>query len=243
MSRIYPHIYIDEVQDLAGYDLDILKLLLQSQSELLMVGDPRQVTYLTHYEKRYERYRDGLIKQFIIDEQLACAIDETTLKKSHRNNAVICAFSSELFPSMPQTEPCTCAICRAASPVHAGIFLVKESDVAKYRELYRPVILRQQKAKEGEWTFGMSKGLGFDRILIYPTTPILNYLKDGKLTKTVYVKGKKQTKSAFEIAKFYVALTRGRYSVAIVCNFKNEQFIDGIKKWNVISSNQSTLFE
>ena len=58
ISRIYPHIYVDEVQDLAGYDLEILKLLFQSDSPAVLVGDPRQVTYLTHHDERFSQYKD-----------------------------------------------------------------------------------------------------------------------------------------------------------------------------------------
>ena len=47
ISRIFDHIMIDEVQDLAGNDLEIIKLLMKSCSGITMVGDPRQVTYLT----------------------------------------------------------------------------------------------------------------------------------------------------------------------------------------------------
>ena len=46
-SRIYPFIFVDEVQDLAGYDLDILVALFKTPSHVVLVGDPRQVTYLT----------------------------------------------------------------------------------------------------------------------------------------------------------------------------------------------------
>ncbi len=98
--------------------------------------------------------------------------------------------------------------------------------------------MRYNNANEQEFNFGMSKGLGFDRVLIFPTTAIVKFLKDGKLTKTA--KGKEQP--AFNLAKFYVALTRARYSVAIVCDFKNEAYLPEITKWNVISSEQMTLF-
>ena len=62
ISRIYKHIYIDEVQDLAGFDLDIIKLLFKSNSSIFLVGDPRQVTYLTHHSAKYGKYTGGGIK-------------------------------------------------------------------------------------------------------------------------------------------------------------------------------------
>jgi len=48
ISRIYSHIFIDEVQDLAGYDLELLKLFFNCSSTTLLVGDPRQGTYSTN---------------------------------------------------------------------------------------------------------------------------------------------------------------------------------------------------
>ncbi len=68
ISQIYPHIYIDEVQDLAGYELELVKLLFESTSNIILVGDPRQVTYLTHHSTKYKKYKNGRIKEFILDE-------------------------------------------------------------------------------------------------------------------------------------------------------------------------------
>ena len=98
ITRIYPHIYIDEIQDLAGWELQITKLLFNSKSNVLLVGDPRQVTYLTHHSSKYGKYKDGRIKEFVESEcnkkKEICNIDENTLQKSHRNNKAICDFSS-----------------------------------------------------------------------------------------------------------------------------------------------------
>ena len=63
ISRIYPKIYVDEIQDLAGYDLDIIKSLLQAECDVTMVGDPRQVTYHTHNETSvYKGYKQDKIE-------------------------------------------------------------------------------------------------------------------------------------------------------------------------------------
>ena len=43
ISRIYQYIFVDEVQDLAGWDLEILKLLFESSSNVVLAGDPRQL--------------------------------------------------------------------------------------------------------------------------------------------------------------------------------------------------------
>ena len=66
ICRIYSHIYIDEVQDLAGYDLELIKLLFKSRSNILLVGDYYQhsVSALNNHgepfqiKKNYISYSD-----------------------------------------------------------------------------------------------------------------------------------------------------------------------------------------
>ena len=234
LSRIFGHIYVDEVQDLAGHDLEFLKLIFKSGINTIMVGDPRQVTYLTHNEKKNSNYKDGNIRQFILEKcKKVCIVDDTTLGYSHRNNAEICSFSSRLYPDLAQSIACSCEECRTNQSQHNGIFLVRSLDVDAYCMKYNPTILRYQLAVEPEWNFGNCKGLGFDRVLIYPTDPIIKYLKDGILSKIVKGKSNNESKEkkAFDIAKLYVALTRARYSVAIVYDYSTESFIEGVKKW------------
>ncbi|SHM59279.1 UvrD-helicase domain-containing protein [Chryseobacterium polytrichastri] len=234
LAKIFGHLLIDEVQDLAGNDLELLRLFFKTTIKITLVGDPRQVTYLTHNEKKNRQYKEGKIKQFIVDKcKKDCVVDEVTLRHSHRNNKEICDFSSKLYPDLEPSMPCDCAECRNAANDHSGIFLVRKSQILEYCSKYSPTILRYQLAIEPEWNFGNCKGLGFDRVLIYPTEPIIQYLKDGLLTKMVKNKssGKTKEKNAFDIAKLYVALTRARYSVAIVYDYNDETFIEGITKW------------
>ena len=215
ISQIYPYIYIDEVQDLAGYDLEFLKILFESNSTILCVGDPRQVTYLTHWERKYQKYQGGLIKEFVLNEcrqsQYGIAIDEDSLAKSHRNNLPICAFSSSIYPDYNATEPCDCADCHPTEIDHQKVLLVRNSDLNKYLYRYNPVQLRNSKLTKGinpqylVFNFGQSKGKTFDRVMIFPTETILQWLKDNKT--------KLQPKTR---ADLYVAVTRAKYSVAFV---------------------------
>ncbi|MGV8963186.1 MAG: UvrD-helicase domain-containing protein [Candidatus Saccharimonadaceae bacterium] len=240
LSNIYTEIYIDEVQDLAGNDLEFIKLLLKSKARVLMVGDPRQVTYLTHNERKYSQYKDGNIKGFILEKcKSRCTVDEETLTFSHRNNLPICEFSSRLYPRYSVSTPCSCPDCRNVSADHIGVFLVNSNDLENYTSKFRPTVLRYQLSGENEWNYGACKGLGFDRVLIYPTEPILKYLRDGVLEQVVEEKNKK----AFDIAKLYVAVTRARYSVAFVCEDTSGNFIHGITKWSFLNNKNPTLFE
>lgn len=211
LASIYDLIYIDEVQDLAGYDLELIKLLFQSSIEILLVGDPRQVTYLTHHEKKHGKYKYGGIERFIEDKlgkRCKCEIDKVTLNLSHRCSHAICQFATMLYPRLPITEPCKC--CNNYKVQHRGIFIIEQDNLEKYVKNYSVMQLRWDKRRETipnipVMNFGESKGETFDRVLIYPTGDMLKWLKDNN------------TKLSNEVrAKYYVALTRAKYSVGIV---------------------------
>ncbi|NTU66877.1 MAG: UvrD-helicase domain-containing protein [Candidatus Moranbacteria bacterium] len=222
ISRVFQCIFIDEIQDMVGYDLDILQLLFKSDSDILLVGDPRQVTYSTHPTTKNPSYQCGKIDEFIKDKckEGLCDIDFELLKKSHRNNDFICNYSSKLFPEYSPSEPCDCEKCRNSKVDGEGIFLIKENDVSEYCKKYSPTILRWEKAMPPEWNFGLSKGLEFDRVLIYPTKPITDWIKDNNCNLPTLSR-----------CRFYVALTRAKYSVGIVFDYCNEEEYDGLIKW------------
>lgn len=227
LSRIYSHIYIDEVQDLASYDLDFLKLLFQSNVDTLLVGDPRQVVYLTHHARRLKKYSDGKIRDFIAIEciKIAVKIDEKTLSYSHRNNEDICSFASRLYPEYPLVMPCDCTECKTDDP-HQGVFLVKKEHVQKYLENYGPMQLRLRIDSPGVrkgfpvMNFGVSKGQSFNRVLIHLTDPMRKWMADNSH------KMKSKTR-----AQFYVAVTRARESVAIVYDFDGSTNIEGVQQY------------
>ena len=223
ISRIFPNIFIDEIQDLAGWELEILKLLFESSANILLVGDPRQVTYLTHHSSKYKKYKDGKIDDFIKNEckKDICEIDPTTLKNTHRNNKKICELSSKLFPDFEKCEPCDCKECRSYNVEHEGVFLVKSQDVEEYCKKFNPTILKWSGSLPPEWNFGKSKGLTFPRVLIYPTKS-----KNGM---TDWLKNDKTDLNSETRCKFYVAITRARYSVGIVCD--EDLKIDGIENF------------
>jgi DNA helicase II / ATP-dependent DNA helicase PcrA len=225
LTRIYDHMFIDEVQDLAGHDLELLKLLFKSTMSVLLVGDPRQVTYLTHLERKYAKYQNGKIREFVKNELgkcIACTIDETTLGASHRCNQPICQFSSQLYPDLPETASC----CRQSGINHQGIFLVKPSHLNEYVQRFTVTQLRWDRKTNvlpdmAVMNFGEAKGETFDRVLIYPTIDMAKWVED---VSTRLSDGAR--------SKFYVALTRARYSAAIVINYDDRFDSDYLIKYN-----------
>lgn len=146
--------------------------------------------------------------------------DTTSLTTNYRCKVAICNLSNKLFSDLPPTTS-----GNNETTIHDGVFLVREVDVAEYLKTYSPVQLRENvKTKVDQnycvMNFGESKGLSFDRVLIYPTNPILKWLADNnsELAPT-------------SRSKLYVALTRARYSVGIICEYSNETKLEGIEKW------------
>ncbi|MFH0733786.1 MAG: AAA family ATPase [bacterium] len=223
IAMIYPNFYIDEVQDLAGYDLEIIKYLSQSILNLLLVGDPRQVTYLTHHERKYSQYTNGLIKEFIKNEckNLGVEIDENILNVSHRCTQSICDFADKIFPLYAK-----CFSGQLEMTGHDGVFLVREKDIESYINKFKPNILRYKKSSKTispkyRWiNFGESKGLTFDRVLLLPTIEISKWIIDNNTILAPETR-----------AKFYVALTRAKFSVGIIFNFEDSINIEGVQKY------------
>lgn len=231
IARVYSHIFIDEVQDLAGYDLDLISLLLKSEATVLLVGDPRQVTYLTHHERKHDQYRDGKVKAFLeqrVPARFRPEFDEETLNASHRNNDAICRVSSSLYPGLLASVPCSCSACRSEEVDHTGVFLVRPQDAARYLQKYAPVQqLRWDRTvpvnpDHPVLNLGESKGLTFDRVMIYATEDMRRWVLDNSCNLSASAK-----------AKFYVGLTRPRHSAAIVMDFDGGQELSNLQLWSV----------
>jgi DNA helicase-2/ATP-dependent DNA helicase PcrA len=228
ISRIFDHVMIDEVQDLAGNDLEIIKLLMKNCSNVTMVGDPRQVTYLTHIEAKHRGYRKGKIKEFLIEKcksLIKSGIDEVTLKDSHRCSHKICDYASNLYLDFTPMTSCGC--CNIVPNVHEGVFLVKPEHVIDYLNLYNPMQLRWDKRSKTHLdfeslNFGESKGATFERILIYPTGGMENWIVNNK---SKLADGAR--------AKFYVGLTRARFSAAIIFDYDNTINYLGLIKYQL----------
>ncbi len=220
MRKIFSYVFIDEIQDFAGYDLEVIKKLHEVGCQMILVGDPRQTTYRTHYETKYKKYSGGKIMNFVQDNIYGMEIDASTLNVSYRNNQIICDLANQMYPNMK-----SCNSDMHKTTEHDGIFWVHENDIAEYMDTYNPIQLRYDKrtkvnAQFKTMTFGSAKGLTFSRVLIYPTQPMLNWLS-----------GKSKDMKDESLSKFYVAVTRARYSVAFVYKTKHLPSNDIGVKW------------
>ena len=203
LGQIYTDIFIDEFQDLAGWDLELIKLFLQSGIRITLVGDPRQHIYSTNPSQKNRQYLGidvvGLIEEWNKDG--LCRI-EPPMSGTYRCNQAICDFANGLWPEMDAMHPLV-----SVTADHAGVFLVAENTVEQYVQRLSPQVLRYSKSARSygcqALNFGIAKGLEFERVLIVPTIPIKKYLETGDLRHLTTSKD-----------KLHVAVTRARHSVA-----------------------------
>lgn len=225
LTNIFEHIFIDEVQDLAGYDLDLLKQLFLSNSEIILAGDPRQTTFLTnHNGRKNKKYRDGKLLEYLqLQKELKnkYEVDFKTLNKSWRCCQEICDFASKVSKDFPLTVSKN----EANVPIK-GVFLIKSEEREAFMKIYSNMIqLKWNKSTKGiikelnYMNFGESKGLTFEGVLIYPTNDMKEWIEDHDKELAFATR-----------CKFYVAVTRAKYVVGIVWDKKTCSATD-IKFW------------
>lgn len=228
LEEIYDAIFIDEVQDLVGWDFEILKLLSVCQElDIICVGDFRQTIYQTTNAQKKPKSNAEKISYF---QNIGLA--SSNMNKSYRSVSAVCTFSDTIhkglgFPSTvsgvdEQSLP-------SAVRDHLGVFIVKRADLDAYCERYQPTILRHSQTTEPDFcsereafNFGMSKGMTFNRTLILPTGAQKKFLK-GK--SSAFAGG--TTDKA--VNAFYVATTRARYSVAFMMD--EDAIVDCVATW------------
>jgi DNA helicase-2/ATP-dependent DNA helicase PcrA len=114
-------LYIDEAQDLSGYDLDLIELLLSSGIQLSLIGDCRQATFTTNNNSRNKAYVGAnIIKKFEEWEKSGLLTIEHQFH-SHRCVQQICDFADSLYPELGRTRS-----LNEVEDSHLGVFAVRE---------------------------------------------------------------------------------------------------------------------
>jgi DNA helicase II / ATP-dependent DNA helicase PcrA len=204
----YDEVLIDEVQDLAAHDWEILDFLLDSDLTVTMVGDFRQALLSTNPRSAKNRpYAQlGAIEWFREREaQGRLTIVESNL--TWRCRPEIATFSDSIYARSSLFSPTVAK--NDMTTGHDGVFWVHPDDVTAYVERFAPQCLRDSvasgKAHNLDYlNFGEAKGTAYERVLIVPTGPIAEFVKTGADLKPT------------SAARFYVAVTRAAQSVALV---------------------------
>lgn len=209
LERRYDQIFIDEVQDLCGYDLEILKLLMASTIPIEMVGDVRQAILATNErEQKNKQFMFMRVWLWFQAEQKAGRLSITQRSETWRCRPEIAVLADSIFDGRWGFDATVSKNDKRTS--HDGIFLVREADVEAYIAAFQPLCLRDSanSAKKFGYlplmNFGKAKGLGRERVMIFPTKAISEFIRLGAPLEDM------------QAARFYVAVTRAGQSVAIV---------------------------
>jgi len=201
LEETYACIYIDELQDLVGKDIELLELLFLSSIKIHCVGDYKQATLKTHNPKS-DRKKGGMHAFSYLE----------TCKDTHQINIVknntskrfvsdIANFANLVYPE----DPIVGVLETEESAI--GVFQILQTDVHAYIEHLKPSILkydvRTPTLGYPSLNFGVSKGMTLDRVLIFPNKPLYSFLLDpiSRLKAP---------------DKYFVGVTRAKYSLAFV---------------------------
>ncbi len=212
LGEIYTKVFFDEVQDLVGWDYEVLKGLNKVMpTSITCVGDFRQTVYETAFGQKAPKTAAEKIAAF-----KSMGFEDESLKLNRRCIQQICDVADAVHNG---TYEATESAVKEVPPEfahHLGTFIVKESDIAEYIKVFDPMVLRWSvtagtkllPAEARCYNFGGSKGLGFDRVLVLPTENQLHFVLDGR----------KPFPAKDETAqnKMYVAITRARYSLGFI---------------------------
>lgn len=208
IEHLFDEIYIDEIQDLRGNDLDILDELLMSKIRIIMVGDIRQRLLSTSRSStKYKQY-DGLgLVQWFKDRADKGILDLQEIRETWRCCTEVIEFADQMFHS--EIFPPTVSNVIVPQGMHYGVWLVKDDDVEEYISRFHPARYRDSvKTKlvgtDSATNFGLCKGETKDHVLIFPTNPMKRFWKDK--TNELPARSRMNT---------YVAITRARWSAAI----------------------------
>lgn len=221
LNGIYQKIFFDEVQDLVGWDYDVIKSLNKIMpSAICCVGDFRQTIYTTTFGQKSPLTQAAKIEHFTTKLKFT----KNSMSNNRRCIQSICDLADLIhFGQYEKTTSDVTSIPPQFSH-HTGIFVVKRSQLQQYLETFRPHILRWSSKVGVSYlpsnvscsTFGSSKGLGFDRVLLIPTDKHLKFI-----CGNVKIFDNEKTDEAQN--KLYVAITRARYSLSFVVEDKIAQ--------------------
>ena len=87
ISEIYEEVVIDEVQDLAGADLDLIESFMNDQNiRVILIGDSRQATFSTHSSIRNKKFKGLNMLNYFQELKKSGLIELIELNDCKRSN-------------------------------------------------------------------------------------------------------------------------------------------------------------
>ncbi|EPL16052.1 AAA family ATPase [Pseudomonas sp. CF161] len=211
LERFYDNMFVDEVQDFAGNDFNLLIALSKANVEMLLVGDFYQHTFDTSRDGNINcSLHDDIVKYEKRFQAAGFTVDKTSLGKSWRCGTTVCDFiranlNIDIHAQADRhTEIINVETQAVADQLHADPNIVK-----LFYQTHH-----QYGCHSKNW--GASKGLDhYNDVCIVMGTTHWNHYQNGKLHEV-----KPQTKN-----KLYVACSRARGNLYLV----HEKFFKAYK--------------
>jgi DNA helicase-2/ATP-dependent DNA helicase PcrA len=202
LEKYYQYLYIDEVQDFAGHDFNLLRVISQSNINALYVGDFYQHTFDTSRDGRvneglhdnYEEYKERFRK-------LNFDIDERTLIKSYRCSPQVCRYIQDKLNINIESHKCNMTEIIYINNKARIKNIIENDNIVKlfFKEHY----LYQCRSRN----WGDSKGEnGYNDICVVLNKETLYHYREDRLCDL-----KNQT-----LNKLYVAISRAHRNVYLI---------------------------
>lgn len=206
LSKYYDHLLIDEVQDFAGHDFNLLKSICQSKTEIILVGDFYQHTFDTsrdgntnaNLHSDYDKYQ----KLF---EKSKVNPNTKYLNKSYRCTKSVCNFITEKIGIDIQSHKETDSTVIYVDDKEEIENLFLDNNIVKlfYRENYK------YDCYSRNWGDCKGENHYYDVCVVLNKTTMDNFMK-GELTEL-----KPVTKN-----KLYVACSRANNNLYLISEEK-----------------------
>jgi len=96
IEKYFDVVCVDEVQDIGGYDFELLTAICGSDVDMLLVGDFYQHTFVTSQDgAKNKNLHDDFEKYKKRFEKVGLTVDTSTLAKSYRCSQTVCNFIRE----------------------------------------------------------------------------------------------------------------------------------------------------
>lgn len=206
IEHLYDAFFIDEGQDLRGNDLGVLEEFLKSSITISIVLDPRQsITSTAQRDTAHKKYADAAIINLYRNWESRKLLTIQNLSETHRFTSELAHFSDLIFEPNLGFESTFSNVPPRGQ--HDGVFLISKQAITDYSFTHRATVLAVMKSDEIEAyesiNIGLSKGMTRDDVVIMATRNIEDFLLRGKYLPPS------------SACRFYVAVTRAKYSVAI----------------------------
>ncbi|MDL2236047.1 TGBp1 family protein, partial [Christensenellaceae bacterium OttesenSCG-928-L17] len=197
------------IQDVSGYDFSWLLKLCNSRINIVMVGDYKQTIFSTNSKNIHGAKTGANLLNGLEEIKISGRLQIEKSNKTLRFNSNIASYANRLFEQREYDIE-----SEIIPEDNDGVFIIADADYQDYlSEMGHIVFLRYDKRDSRlntlkpteSYNFGDCKGMTFERVAISTTT---------KTLKAHIVQGAKLADKTK--AKYYIALTRARKSVAIL---------------------------